>query len=88
MTDDEAEAYLNSLKTADLSKVRRQLAMNQLNERKRALATQFLAEADSREINETARSAKNAAWAAAIAAMVAATATAVMAVIAYWTLSS
>lgn len=83
MTDDEAEAYLDSLKTADLNKVRRQIAMGQLNERKRALASQFLEMEDIREMRTTTRSAKNAAWAAAIAATVAAIATAVMALIAY-----
>ncbi|MEP0189186.1 MAG: hypothetical protein ABJP70_04105 [Erythrobacter sp.] len=87
LTDDEAETYLESLKTTDPNKLRRQIAMNQLGDRKRALAIQFLKSEDKREISTTARSAKNAAWAAAIAAVVAAIATIVMAVTAYYSLS-
>lgn len=83
MTDDEAEAFLNNLTAADAPKLRRQIAMGQLNERKKALAITWLSQEDARESNRTTRSAKNAAWAAAIAATVAAIATAVTAYLAF-----
>ena len=83
MTDDEAVAFLDSLKPTDAPKLRRQIAMGQLNERKRALAVEWLTQEDARDNNRTTRSAKNAAWAAATAAMVAAIATGVTAYLAY-----
>ena len=83
MTDDEAEDFLNNLTKSDAPRLRRQIAMNQLNERKRSLATQWLNHEDLRESNQTTRSAKNAAWAAAIAATVAAIAAAVTAYLTY-----
>ena len=83
MTDDEAEAFLNGLTKADAPRLRHQIAMNQLNERKRALAIEWLNHEGLRESNQTTLSAKNAAWAAAIAATVAAIATAVTAYLTY-----
>lgn len=83
MTDDEAEAFLNGLTKADAPRLRRQIAMGQLNERKRVLAVQWLSQEELRESSQHTRSAKNAAWAAAIAATVAAIATAVTAYLAY-----
>ena len=83
MTDDEAEASLNGLTKADAPRLRRQIAMNQLNERKRAMAVEWLAQEDRQESSQSTRSAKNAAWAAAIAATVAAIATGVTAYLAY-----
>ena len=83
MTDDEAEAFLNGLTKDDAPRLRRQIAMNQLNERKRALAVEWLTQDERQESSHNTRSAKNAAWAAAIAATVAAIATGVTAYLAY-----
>lgn len=80
LSDDKAKEYLDHLKSnGDADRVRRQIAMGQLDTRRRALAEQWLLQLERDEISEisreqrrTAKSAKNAAWAAAIAAMVAA----------------
>lgn len=68
ISDDEAEAYRDNLRPEDAPRIRRQIAMNQLDERKRALAKLWLAEQNSQEHIKITRSAKNAAWGAAIAA--------------------
>ena len=84
MTDDEAEAFLDSLKLSDAPKLQRQIAMGQLNQRQRELARDWLSHQQIRDSSQTARSAKNAAWAAAIAATVAAIATAISAYLVYF----
>ena len=67
MTDKEVDAFLELLRSKDLSKIRKDIALMRPNETKSSLATHFLGTMERRENRMTARCTRSTARVLAIA---------------------